>query len=57
MRGTPVAQVLAVPREAPQLEFASFDDEHQRAYEKTVAKVLESSNVCRKHFRTRRGRD
>ena len=55
-KGTPVAQVFAVPRENPQLEFAGFDDEHQRAYEKTVAEVLERPNVYRKHFRARRGR-
>jgi hypothetical protein len=55
-KGTPVAQVFAVPRVAPELQFESFDDAHQRAYEKTVAQVLESPNVYRKHFRARRGR-
>ena len=55
-KGTPVAQVFAVPRDAPRLEFESFDEPHQRTYEKTVAKVLESPNVYRKHFRARRGR-
>ena len=55
-KGTPVAQVFAVPRNVPELEFESFDEPHQRAYEKTVAQVLESPNVYRKHFRARRGR-
>ena len=55
-RGMPVAQVFAVPREATELEFATFDDAHQRDYEKTVAEVLASPNVYRKHFRARRGR-
>jgi hypothetical protein len=55
-KGTPIAQVFAVPRSALELEFESFDELHQRAYEKTVAQVLESPNVYRKHFRARRGR-
>jgi hypothetical protein len=55
-KGTPVAQVFAVPRQATELEFETFDDAHKRAYEKTVAQVLESPNVYRKHFRARRGR-
>ena len=55
-KGTPVAQVFAVPRAAPRLEFECFDDTHQRAYEKTVAEVLAGPNVYRKHFRARRGR-
>ncbi|MGC1661742.1 MAG: hypothetical protein WA773_00125, partial [Bradyrhizobium sp.] len=55
-KGTPVAQVFAVPRAAPELEFASFDERHQQAYEKTVAEVLSRPNVYRKHFRARRGR-
>ena len=54
-KGTPVAQVFAVPREAAQLEFETFDEGHQRAYEKTVAEVLDRPNVYRKHFRARRG--
>ena len=56
LRGTPVAQVFAVPREAAQLEFETFDGAHQRAYENTVAEVLGRPNVYRKHFRARRGR-
>ncbi|MGB6237383.1 MAG: hypothetical protein WBG16_08555, partial [Bradyrhizobium sp.] len=55
-KGTPVAQVFAVPRTAPELEFASFDERHKQAYEKTVAEVLSRPNVYRKHFRARRGR-
>ena len=55
-KGTPVAQVFAVPRAAPELEFTSFDDDHKRAYETTVADVLARPNVYRKHFRARRGR-
>jgi hypothetical protein len=55
-KGTPVAQIFAVPRMAPELQFESFDEAHRRAYEKTVAEVLESPNVYRKHFRARRGR-
>ncbi len=55
-KGTPVAQVFAVPRSAPELEFASFDDRHKQAYEKTVAEVLSRPNVYRKYFRARRGR-
>jgi len=55
-RGTPVAQVFAVPRVTPQLEFECFDAAHQQAYEKTVAEVLASPNVYRKRFRAPRGR-
>jgi hypothetical protein len=55
-KGTPVAQCFAVPREAQELVFESFDDAHQRAYTKTVADVLAAPNVYRKHFRARRGR-
>ena len=55
-KGTPVAQCFAVPREAPQLAFESFDDAHRLAYSKTVADVLAALNVYRKHFRARRGR-
>ncbi|HET7888881.1 MAG TPA: hypothetical protein VFL62_21865 [Bradyrhizobium sp.] len=55
-KGTPVAQVFAVPRAAIELQFEAFDDAHQRAYEKTVTEVLERPNVYRKHFRARRGR-
>lgn len=55
-RGTPVAQVFAVPREAVELEFETFDDAHRRAYETTVTDVLSRPNVYRKHFRARRGR-
>jgi hypothetical protein len=54
-KGTPVAQVFAVPRTTLELEFASFDEPHKQAYEKTVAQVLESPSVYRKHFRARRG--
>ena len=55
-KGTPVAQVFAVPRAAPQLVFESFDAAHRQAYAKTVAEVLAAPNVYRKHFRARRGR-
>jgi hypothetical protein len=55
-KGTPVAQCFAVPREAPQLVFESFDEAHRQAYSKTVAEVLAAPNVYRKHFRARRGR-
>jgi len=55
-KGTPVAQCFAVPREAPQLVFESFDEAHQAAYAKTVAEVLAAPNIYRKHFRARRGR-
>jgi hypothetical protein len=55
-RGTPVAQVFAVPRAAPELEFEDFDEAHKAAYVKTVAEVLASPNVYRKQFRARRGR-
>jgi hypothetical protein len=55
-KGTPVAQVFAVPRTAVELEFASFDDAHRQAYETTVADVLARPNVYRKSFRARRGR-
>jgi hypothetical protein len=55
-KGTPVAQVFAVPRTAPQLVFESFDEVHKEAYAKTVAEVLAAPNVYRKHFRARRGR-
>jgi hypothetical protein len=55
-KGTPVAQCLAVPREAPQLVFESFDGPHREAYTKTVTEVLDVPGVYRKRFRARRGR-
>jgi len=55
-RGMPVAQVFAVPRAAPQLEFETFDEAHRTAYTKTVAEVLATPGVYRKRFRARRGR-
>ena len=55
-KGMPVAQVFAVPRVAPELEFEGFDEAHRQSYEKTVARVLASPNVYRKHYRARRGR-
>jgi len=55
-KGTPVAQVFAVPREAPMLAFESFDEAHKAAYAKTVAEVLATPNVYRKRFRAKRGR-
>ncbi|MGA2289120.1 hypothetical protein [Bradyrhizobium sp.] len=55
-RGMPVAQVFAVPRSAPQLEFETFDEAHRTAYTKTVAEVLATPGVYRKRFRARRGR-
>ena len=55
-RGTPVAQVFAVPRTAPALDFESFDGAHKAEYEKTVAEVLAAPGVYRKRFRARRGR-
>src|SRR5450631_223538 len=55
-RGTPVAQVFAVPRAAPRLEFERFDEAHQSAYASTVSDVLSTPGVYRKRFRARRGR-
>jgi hypothetical protein len=55
-KGTPVAQCFAVPREAPQLVFESFDERHKAAYTKTVSEVLATPGVYRKRFRARRGR-
>jgi hypothetical protein len=55
-KGTPVAQCFAVPREAPQLVFESFDRPHGSAYARTVAEVLSTPGVYRKRFRARRGR-
>ena len=55
-RGTPVAQCFPVPREAPQLQFESFDEERKATYAKTVADVLSRPGVYRKKFRARRGR-
>jgi len=55
-KGTPVAQVFAVPRGAPKLEFECFDEAHKAAYEKTVTEVLVTPGVYRKRFRARRGR-
>ena len=55
-KGTPVAQVLAVPRTASELVFESFDEAHQAAFAKTVSEVLAAPGVYRKRFRARRGR-
>jgi hypothetical protein len=54
--GTPVAQVFAVPRAAPRLEFECFDETHQADYAKTVGEVLSTPGIYRKRFRARRGR-
>jgi hypothetical protein len=51
-----VAQCFAVPRQAPQLVFESFDRPHQQAYANTVTEVLATPGVYRKRFRARRGR-
>jgi hypothetical protein len=55
-KGTPVAQVFAVPRAAPELTFECLDEVQQSAYANTVAEVLASPGVYRKRFRARRGR-
>ena len=55
-KGTPVAQVFAVPRAAPELVFETFDDAHRSAYASVVAEVLATPGVYRKRFRARRGR-
>jgi hypothetical protein len=55
-KATPVAQILAVPRTAPELVFENFDVEHGAAYSRTVAEVLATPGVYRKRFRARRGR-
>jgi len=55
-KGTPVAQVFAVPRAAPRLEFECFDQAQQANYAKTVSEVLATPGVYRKRFRARRGR-
>jgi hypothetical protein len=54
-KGTPVAQCFAVPRAAPELEFANFDEAQQAAYAKTVGEVLSTPGIYRKRFRARRG--
>jgi hypothetical protein len=55
-KGTPVAQIFAVPRAAPRLEFERLDAAHQATYQTTVAEVLATPGVYRKRFRARRGR-
>ena len=55
-KATPVAQIFAVPRTAPELVFENFDVEHSAAYSRTVAEVLATPGVYRKRFRARRGR-
>ena len=47
-KGTAVAQCFAVPREAPQLVFESFDDAHREAYSKTVAARVKLSRPIRR---------
>ena len=39
-KGTPVAQVFAVPRTAPELQFESFDEAHQRPTRRPSREVL-----------------
>ena len=55
-KGTPVAQCFAVPREAPQLEYESFDEVHRKAYQQHRRRRAGQPDVYRKHFRARRGR-
>ena len=55
-KGTPVAQVLPCRVKRRNSNSTASTSAHKRAYEKTVAEVLERPNVYRKHFRARRGR-
>lgn len=54
-KGTPIAQCFAVPREAPSLVFAAFDQVHSKRYSHLVADVLTTTGIYRKRFRAKRG--
>jgi hypothetical protein len=53
-KGTPVAQVFAVPREAATAVFASMTPEQVRQYAATTRAVLAKPGVYRKQYRARR---
>ncbi len=53
-RGTPVAQCMPVPREAPQLRIEALSGERAQRYGDTVAEVLAAPGVYRKRFRVKR---
>jgi len=55
-RGTPVAQLFAVPREAAELVIETFTPERAARYARTVAQVLAAPGVYRKTFRVKRPR-
>ena len=50
-RGMPVAQCIAVRREAPVLDFRGFDAAEQRRYADTAGTLLSSSGHYRRSFR------
>ncbi|MFL6663722.1 MAG: hypothetical protein ACJ8G7_16240 [Rhizobacter sp.] len=53
-RGTPVAQCLAVPREAPQLRVEPFSEARAQRYAQTVADVAAAPGLYRKRYRVKR---
>ncbi len=53
-RGMPVAQCLAVRREAPVLQCRSFDDAASARYDSTARTLLTGPGHYRKHFRAGR---
>jgi len=53
-KGTPVAQVFAVPRETLTPVYAAMTPEQQRQYEATTRAVLARPGVYRKQYRARR---
>ena len=57
-KGTPVAQCFVVPRERPELVFDTLRDAtekaHGKCYSETVAQVLTTPNIYRKHYRQRK---
>ena len=55
-KGTPVAQVFAVPRARPNWCSKTSTTPTARAYANVVAEVLATPGVYRKRFRARRGR-
>ncbi len=53
-RGLPIAQCLAVPREALTYEFATFDAAASRRYDETAHDLLSGPGVYRRAFRAPR---
>ena len=54
-RGTPIAQVYAVPREPLAASFETMDESAMASYESLATKIMSGPGAYRKGFRAKRG--